>query len=446
MSRRYWIETWGCQMNEHDSGRLAALLESLGHTPAPSALDADIVLLNTCAVREKAEEKVYHYLARLHASLQDRPDVLIGVVGCVAQLAGEGIRRRAPYVDLVLGPRAAARLPARLAEALDGRPVVDTNLSGPGLCSDAAPPRPAAAGKAYITVMEGCDKKCSYCVVPAARGREESRPLPTIMAEAARLAEQGCVEIEFLGQNVNGWRCPETGAGLADLLRAAARIPGIQRIRMTTSHPLHLTPASMRAIAEVPAVCNALHLPVQSGSSRVLRRMRRGYDRELYLAKVAQLRELKPDLALSTDIIVGFPGETEEDFRETLSLAREVQFDQMFSFVYSPRPGTAAAQLADDAAPERKLERLFELQALQRDIQLRIHQSLVGRTLEVLVEGPSRRDGAEWAGRSRCNRVINFAAAAMSAGRIERLEVVAARPNSLRGRLSETPRAAALSA
>jgi tRNA-2-methylthio-N6-dimethylallyladenosine synthase len=265
------------------------------------------------------------------------------------------------------------------------------------------------------------------------------RTLPEVMDEVKRLAADGFAEIEFLGQNVNGWLCPETGAGLGDLLRAAGSVSGIRRIRMTTSHPLHLSSPIMQAIADVPAVCNALHLPVQSGSSRVLRRMRRGYDRSLYLEQAAALRRLRPDFALSTDIIVGFPGETEADFRETISLLEQARFDQVYSFVYSPRPGTRAAEMPDDTPPQRKAERLLEVQQLQRTIQLEIHRARLGRIFEVLVESPSRRSTAEWAGRTTCNRVVNFAAPGARPGDALQVRITAAGPNSLRGEPAPRP-------
>ncbi len=434
MTGSYWIETWGCQMNEHDSEKMAGTLEGLGYRPAASPFDADVVLLNTCAIREKAEDKVYHFLDRLRPHRAARPEMIVGVCGCVAQLVGEGIRKEAPFVDLVLGPRAAGKLPEYLAGAKDARGIVDTTLYQDSiLAGTESVRRQPGRVKAYVTVMEGCNKTCTYCVVPATRGREESRPLEALLTEVRRLAGEGYREIEFLGQNVNAWRCPDTHAKLGDLLRAAGRVDGVRRLRFTTSHPLHLTSDIIAAMAEVPEVSDALHLPVQSGSSRVLQAMKRGYDREKYLAKVNELRKCKPELALSTDVIVGFPGETEAEFQETLSLVREVGFDQMFSFVYSARPNTVASLMRDDVPFERKAERLMELQALQREIQLAGHQHLIGRTFEVLVESRSRRDAEEWAGRTRCNRVVNFPGRGLAAGDFVTVRIVAAGPNSLRG-------------
>jgi len=433
MSRLYWIETWGCQMNEHDSEKLAGTLEGLGYEPAPSLGASDVVLLNTCAIREKAEEKVYNLLGQLAPLKAKRPGMVIGVCGCVAQMTGEGVRERAPLVDLVFGPRAASRLPELLARLKEEKGVVDTTLYQDSLVAGARAVRETQRAKAWVTVMEGCNKTCTYCVVPATRGRESSRLLEDLLSEVRELAAAGFHELEFLGQNVNAYRCPDSKAGLADLLRAAGRVDGVRRLRFTTSHPLHLRSDIIRAMAEVPQVCDHLHLPVQSGSSRVLHAMRRGYDREKYLERVAELRREVPGIALSTDVIVGFPGETEADFLETLSLVREVRFDQMFSFVYSARPGTVAGLLADRTPVELKTERLMELQALQKEIQLESNARLVGRIEEVLVESPSRRAAEEWAGRTTSNRVVNFHAPGARPGEFVRVRITASGANSLRG-------------
>ncbi len=445
MERLYWIETWGCQMNEHDSEKMAGILEGLGYQRSPNVEAADLALLNTCAIREKAEEKVYQALGRLGEAKRQRPEMIVVVAGCVSQLAGQQVRERAPMVDLVIGPRAVSRLPEHLARLEDERGIVDTTLYQDSLMRRSEPVRKMKErGKAWVTVMEGCNKTCSYCVVPATRGREESRQLDDILGEVMALAAEGYVEIEFLGQNVNAYRCPQSGAGLADLLRAAGRVEGIRRLRFTTSHPLHLRQPIIDAMAEVPEVCPALHLPVQSGSTAVLKAMRRGYSREKYLERVEQLRRAVPDIALGTDVIVGFPGESEEDFQQTLSLVREVGFDQMFSFVYSSRPGTVAGMMADSVPHERKVEQLIELQALQREIQFERHQRLVGREVEVLVEGRSRRSEAEWAGRTACNRVVNFPGEEVEAGQMLTVRVTEARPNSLRGELVRADEAAFL--
>ncbi len=441
MSRLYHVLTWGCQMNEHDSEKLAGLLEGLGWSEAPDPENADLVLLNTCAVREKAEEKVHGMLDRLgHLQRTSRPDLLVAFCGCVGQLRGEEIPRRWPFVQLVFGPRNLPDLPAMLAElARDGGPVVRTDLSAnnlrlPGTLARRDPERP----KAWITIMEGCDKSCAYCIVPRTRGREEYRSLDDILAEVRLLAEEGFPEIELLGQNVNAWRDPATGAGFDVLLRRVAEEGrgAVRRIRFATSHPVHLSSAIVRAMAEVPEVCDALHLPVQSGSSRVLRAMRRGYDREGYLRKVGELREAIPGIALSTDVIVGFPGETGEDFEETMTLLETVGFEQVFSFVYSPRPGTPAAEIEDPEPRERKVERLMRLQERQKELQLARNRSLVGRVFEVLVEGKARRDSTEWAGRTTTNRVVNFPGPPdLGPGRFVRVEITDAGPHSLRGRI-----------
>ncbi len=440
MSRLYHVLTWGCQMNSHDSEKLAGLLEGLGWAEAPDPESADLVLLNTCAVREKAEEKVRGMLDRLgHLRRTSRPDLLVGFCGCVGQLRGEEIPRRWPFVRLVFGPRNIPDLPEMLALlAREDGPVVRTDLGAnnlrlPGTFARRDPARP----KAWVTVMEGCDKSCAYCIVPRTRGREESRRLSDILEEIRLLAGEGFPEIELLGQNVNAWRDPETGAGFDELLRRVAQEGRgvVRRIRFATSHPVHLSPAIVRAMAEVPEVCDALHFPVQSGSSRVLRAMRRGYDRETYLRKVAFLRDAIPGIALSTDVIVGFPGESEEDFAATLSLLDEVGFDQVFSFVFSPRPGTAAAEMEDPEPRERKVERLARLQERQKQLQLERNRALVGSTVEVLVEGPARRDAAEWAGRTTTNRVVNFPGnPGIAPGRFVHVEITEAGPHSLRGR------------
>lgn len=442
MSKLYWIETWGCQMNEHDSEKMAGILEGLGYRPAAAVEEADLAMLNTCAIREKAEEKVYQALARLRAAKKAHPEMIVGVAGCVSQMAGEEVRRRAPHVDLVIGPRAVSRLPDLLAKVQNERGVIDTTLYQDSLVRSLADPvrKMKDKGKAWVTVMEGCNKTCAYCIVPTTRGREESRGLENLLSEVRQLAEEGYFEIEFLGQNVNAYRCPETRAGLADLLRATARVDGIIRIRFTTSHPLHLREPIIEAMAEIPEVCESLHLPVQSGSTSILRAMRRGYTREKYLERVDQLRRAIPGISLSTDVIVGFPGEEEEDFEQTLSLVREVGFDQMFSFVYSPRPGTMAAMMRDEVSHELKVARLMRLQAVQREIQFQRNEALRGRTMPVIVEGRSRRDPGEWAGRTRCNRVVNFSDESACAGQRRMVLVTEARPNSLRGEAQVPPR------
>ncbi|UCF69188.1 MAG: tRNA (N6-isopentenyl adenosine(37)-C2)-methylthiotransferase MiaB [Acidobacteriota bacterium] len=436
MIGRYWIETWGCQMNVHDSEKMAGVLEGLGYRLAPERSAADLVLLNTCAIREKAEDRVYTALEQLRPLKLSRPEMIIGVCGCVAQMTGEAVFARAPFVDLVIGPRAVSRLPDLLGRLKDERGLIDTTLYQDSVLQ---PDQPVRRGrtKAYVTIMEGCNKTCTYCVVPGTRGREVSRPLDAVLSEVQQLAHDGFREVEFLGQNVNAYRCPASRAGLGDLLRGSSRVAGVKRLRFTTSHPLHLREPIIRAMAEVPQVCDYLHLPVQSGSSRILARMRRGYDREKYLDRIDEVRSAVAGISLSTDVIVGFPGETERDFEQTLSLVESVRFDQMFSFVYSARPGTPAAELADDVVYGVKVRRLMRLQALQHEIQLERHRELIGREFEVLVEGPSRRDPQEWAGRTTCNRVVNFSAPESGPGQFVRVVITAAGPNSLRARRLE---------
>jgi len=341
---------------------------------------------------------------------------------------------RMPQVDIVMGPRAVSRLPEHLARVQVARGVVDTTLYQDSLLTSTRPVRRMRErGKAYVTVMEGCNKSCSYCIVPTTRGREDSRDFESVLEEVRGLADEGYLEVEFLGQNVNAYRCPKSGRGLAELLRVAGKIPDLRRLRFTTSHPVHLDEEIIAAMAEVPAACDFLHLPVQSGSSRVLKAMRRGYTRESFIEKVARIRERMPTITLSTDMIVGFPGETEEDFEQTLGLMQVVRFEQMFSFVFSPRPGTTAELMPDPLCAEEKVERLMRLQALQRTIQLENNQRMIGETLDVVVESPSRRDASELAGRSTGNRIVNFRAPGAQVGDILTVRICGAGPNSLKG-------------
>jgi len=404
--KRYFIETWGCQMNVHDSEKLAGLLIGLGYERAEGPDDSDLVLLNTCSVREKAAAKVFARLGALRRIKQRRPGMLIGVCGCVAQQEGEAVFRRAPYVDLVMGPRTLARLPEILEEAQrDGRSISlardDEPVAFPsGLAARRTGPR------AYVTVMEGCNKTCTYCIVPFTRGREVYRRAEEIVAEAQALAAGGHVEIELLGQNVNAWRRGQDD--LASLLYMIDRIPGVRRQRFTTSHPGHLRPRIMDAMRDLPTVCKHLHLPVQSGSDRMLAAMNRGYTRAKFLGKIDYLRRAVPGMAFSTDVIVGFPGETEIDFQETLALVREVEFDQIYAFSFSPRPGTAACDLAGSLPEGEKKRRLQELFIIQEEIIGRRNAALVGRRFEVLVDGPTRLDAAVFKGRTTCNRIVHL--------------------------------------
>ncbi len=428
--RRYLVETWGCQMNQHDSEKVAGILSGLGYEPTQDERLADVVLLNTCSVREKAESKVFGRLGELRKLKEARPDVIIGVIGCVAQQEGEAIFRRAPYVDLVMGPRNLTRLGALLDEARrEGRSISLARDDDPIVFPTDTTAR-AAGPRAYVTIMEGCNKSCSFCIVPLTRGREVYRDPQAVLAEVRALPPRGYCEIEFLGQNVNAYHWGDHD--LASLLRMADRVPGVRRLRFTTSHPGHLKQRIMDAIRDVPTVCNHLHLPAQSGSDRVLRAMNRGYTRARYLSRIDYLRNAVAGMAFSTDLIVGFPGETAEDFQATLSLLREVEYDQVYAFAYSRRPGTPAMAL--DAWPddELKRERLQELLAVQESIQTRRNNAWVGRVFEVLVDGQGRVENGLLKGRSRCNRIVHFAGAARR-GDILDVRITRANAHSLIG-------------
>jgi len=438
----YWIATWGCQMNVHDSEKLAGALADQGYVPASGPEEADVVLLNTCSIREKASEKVFSELGRLKPLKEQRPEMVLGVCGCVAQQEGEAIFKRAPYVDLVLGTRATGTLPRLLPDLRAGTAsgACDTEVRDDSIRFpfDRIRREGEATGKAFVTVVEGCNHRCTYCVVPRTRGPEICRGMETVLAEVRSLTARGVVEIEFLGQTVNAYRDGE-GRTLADLLAAAAAVPGVERLRFTTSHPAQMTDRLMDAMRSAsPTVCPYLHLPVQSGSSRVLRSMRRGYDREGYLAKIEGLRRRIPGISLGTDVIVGYPTEREDDFRETLSLLDEVGFDTLYAFAYSTRPSTAALQLGDPITQAEKLDRLARLQEHQRAIQQRRAQRWVGQEVEVLVEGRSKLQASSWTGRTPHGRRVNFAAET-APGRRERVRVVSATAYSLRGALAPPP-------
>jgi tRNA-2-methylthio-N6-dimethylallyladenosine synthase len=436
---RYHIETWGCQMNVHDSEKLAGLLEREGYIRADDEHDADVILLNTCSIREKAAEKVFSELGRLRQVKEDRPGTVLGVCGCVAQQEGEAIYKRAPYVDLVVGPRATDSIGPALTKIRNGDALrlVDTEYRNDSIQFpfDEIRRSGETSSKAFVTIIEGCNHRCTYCIVPTTRGREIYRPMSEVLDEVNTLADKGVIEVEFLGQTVNAYR-DESGNTLAELLIATAEIDAIKRIRFTTSHPAQMTPNIMDAMASAqPKVCSYLHLPVQSGSTEVLRAMRRGYDRETYLSKIAALRERIPEMMFGTDIIVGFPGETEEQFLETLSLLSEVQYDTVYSYTYSPRPGTKSLELEDLLRPAEKNERLQRLLAHQKTIQTARMSRWVGQSVEVLVEGRSKRNADRWTGRTVESRVVNFDGES-AAGRLERVEIVESTPFSLTGRLT----------
>ena len=440
MPGHVYVQTFGCQMNEYDSARMVDVLrESAGLEPTDNPELADVVLLNTCSVREKAQEKVFSHLGVWRELKLRKPELVIGVGGCVASQEGEGILQRAPFVDVVFGPQTLHRLPELIAERRrSARPQVD--ISFPEIEKfDALPPPRAEGATAYVSIMEGCSKYCSFCVVPYTRGEEVSRPFEKVMAEVRGLAAQGVREIYLLGQNVNAYRgeMDEDGgeADLALLIEAVAALPGVGRVRFTTSHPLEFTDRLAEAYARIPQLANFLHLPVQSGSDRVLAAMKRGYTALEFKAKVRKLRAARPDICLSSDFIVGFPGETERDFEATLQLVRDVGIDQSFSFIYSRRPGTPAAALEDDVPAEVKHERLTRLQALLNDNAQNISLAMVGTTQRVLVERPAKKGEGMLAGRTENMRWVNFQAPPSLIGQFADVVITEVMRNSLRGRL-----------
>ncbi len=441
MSRHYYIKTFGCQMNEYDSARMADVLRaSAGLTPTDDPAQADVLLMNTCSVREKAQEKVFSLLGEWRRLKTLRPEVLIGVGGCVASQEGETITARAPFVDLVFGPQTLHRLPEMIAELRrTGRAQVD--VSFPEIEKFDRLPAPRAQGAAaFVSIMEGCSKYCSFCIVPYTRGEELNRPLHSVLAEVRQLAEQGVREVTLLGQNVNAYAgAMDDGAevDLATLIHHVAAISQIERIRFTTSHPVEFDDSLIEAYAHVGKLANHLHLPVQSGSDRVLALMKRGYTALEFKDKVRRLRAVRPDISLSTDLIVGFPGETERDFEATLALVRDANFDQSFSFLYSRRPGTPAAALPDDTPEAVKLERLGRLQGQLEAQAHAISEAMVGTVQRVLVQRPAKKDARELAGRTENNRWINFAGPAELMGRYTEVAVTAALRHSLRGRLCQ---------
>jgi tRNA-2-methylthio-N6-dimethylallyladenosine synthase len=441
MPKKLYIQTFGCQMNVYDSARMAEVLrESHGLELTARAEDADVLLLNTCSIREKAQEKVFSQLGRWRPLKDHRRGVVIGVGGCVASQEGDAIRDRAPYVDLVFGPQTLHRLPEML-EDLDAqrRPQVDVSFLQ--IEKFDCLPSPRADGpSAYVTIMEGCSKYCTYCVVPYTRGEEVSRPFDDLIAEIADLAEQGVREVNLLGQNVNAYRGPMhdgTIADLALLIRYAAAIDGIDRIRFTTSHPVEFTDALIDIFAEVPELVSHLHLPVQSGSDYVLAAMKRGHTALEYKAKIRKLRRARPDISISSDFIVGFPGESDSDFAATLALVEEIGFDASFSFIYSRRPGTPAADYADEVPQSVKQERLAHLQQRLTHQAHVISRRMVGTVQRVLVDGPSRKDPEELSGRTENNRVVNFPGSVDRVGDFADVRITAALPNSLRGEQAE---------
>ena len=440
MPGRVYIKTFGCQMNEYDSSRMLDILRSRhGLTPTSNPADADVLLLNTCSVRDKAQEKVFSHLGRFRELKAQKPGLLIGVGGCVASQEGEELLRRAPFVDLVFGPQTLHRLPDFIDEVRrHGHPVVD--VSFPEIEKFDNLPEPRADGAAaFVSVMEGCSKYCSFCVVPFTRGEEVSRPADSILAEVGHLAGQGVREITLLGQNVNGYHCPLADGepmDLAALIHQVARVEGIDRIRFTTSHPREFNDRLIDAYATVPELANHLHLPVQSGSDRILSLMKRGYTTLEFKQKIRRLREVRPDISVSTDFIVGFPGETDNDFAATMQLIADIGFDQSFSFIYSARPGTPAATLPDPVPETEKLARLSILQARITARAQEISREMVGSVQCVLVERPARKDPQQLAGKTGNNRWVNFDGDPQLVGQFVHLTITEALPNSLRGRLA----------
>ncbi len=451
MTRKLFIKTHGCQMNEYDSEKIADVLRAeQGWESADAPEGADLIVFNTCSIRDKAQHKMRSDLGRLRELKEANPNLLIGVGGCVASQEGAAIIESVPFVDIVFGPQTLHRLPRLIAaRRASGRPQVD--ISFPEIEKfDHLPPPRKSGPCAFVSIMEGCSKYCTYCVVPYTRGEEISRRLDDVLTEVADLADQGVREVTLLGQNVNAYRgsMGEGGdsgatADFALLLELVSEIPGIERIRYTTSHPREFTSRLIDAHARLPKLAEHVHLPVQAGSDRILAAMKRGYTTLEYKAIVRKLRAARPGILIATDIIVGFPGETEEDFEQTMRLVDDVQFDASFSFVYSRRPGTPAADLPDDTPQAVKLERLQRLQSRLGEIEARIGQEMVGRTYDVLVEGPSRRNPGEWSGRCSNHRMVNFPMdpeyAARSLGRMIRVRVTQAFPHTLRGEAIAEP-------
>jgi tRNA-2-methylthio-N6-dimethylallyladenosine synthase len=447
---KLFIRTFGCQMNEYDSSKMADVLrESHGFEPAATPEEADVLLLNTCSIREKAQEKVFSLLGRWRELKQARAGVVIGVGGCVASQEGEAILARAPFVDIVFGPQTLHRLPAMLDEVRgQGRPAVD--ISFPEIEKFDCLPAPRAEGPtAFVSVMEGCSKYCSFCVVPYTRGEEVSRPFDDVIVEVAQLAAQGVREVNLLGQNVNAYRGvmhDGTLADLAALIRFVAAIDGIDRIRFTTSHPVEFTDSLVAAYAEVPELAPFLHLPVQSGSDRILALMKRGHTTLEYRQKIRRVRDARPNISISSDFIIGFPGETTRDFEQTLQLIEDVGFDQSFSFIYSRRPGTPAASLPDETGATEKQRRLALLQQRINQRAAAISAAMVGGIERVLVERPSKKNPRQLAGRTGNMRWVNFDGEAALLGRFADVLITEALPNSLRGRIVDVERTLARSA
>lgn len=454
MTKKLHIKTWGCQMNEYDSSKMADLLGSThGLELTDNAEDADVLLLNTCSIREKAQEKVFHQLGRWKMLKEAKPDLIIGVGGCVASQEGEHIRERASFVDIIFGPQTLHRLPEMIEHARGSHsPVVD--VSFPEIEKFDRLPEPRAEGAtAFVSIMEGCNKYCTYCVVPYTRGAEVSRPCDDVLFEIAQLAAQGVREVNLLGQNVNAYRGATFDGGIctfAELLRLVAAIDGIDRIRFTTSHPIEFSDDIIAVYEDTPELVSFLHLPVQSGSDRILNLMKRTHTALEYKAIIRKLRKARPDIQISSDFIVGFPGETQQDFEQTMQLIADVDFDMSYSFIFSARPGTPAADMVDDVPEEEKKQRLYILQERISQQAMRYSRRMQGTVQRILVEGTSRKNVMELSGRTENNRVVNFAGQPEMIGRFVDVEITEVLPNSLRGvvvrseeemglRISESP-------
>ena len=438
----YYIHTFGCQMNVHDSEYLAGILETLGYQAAACEEEADIIFLNTCSVREKADQKLFTKLGRVRLMKRANPNLIVGVSGCIAQREGERLFDRAPHTDIVLGTRAISRLPVLLEELRQKRDSGGGGVSFLELTDDLPGSAVFVRGSkavAYVTIMEGCDNFCSYCIVPLVRGREISRPAESILEEVRQLAEKGYVEVQLLGQNVNSYRDENAGFDFAALLDEVARVGGISRLRFITSHPKDFDESIAAVMAQHDNICSAIHLPPQSGSDRILKAMSRKYTRKEYLNKVEVLKDYLKNVSISGDFICGFPGESEEDFKLSLDLAGEVGFSQLFTFIYSPRPGTKAESLDDDVSRGVKVDRLQHLQELQLRIQRKKHERLVGTIEPVLIEGESARGGGQLCGRTEGNLVVNLTAPRELIGKIVSVEIGEAGGYSLGGRIAGSP-------
>ena len=439
--KKLFVETHGCQMNEYDSARMRDLLgESHDMIETDSADEADVILLNTCSIREKAQEKVFHQLGRWKKLKDNNPDLVIGVGGCVASQEGEGIAKRAPFVDLIFGPQTLHRLPEMIQQHSKDDSATVVDISFPEIEKFDRLPEPEADGvSAFVSVMEGCSKYCTFCVVPYTRGEEVSRPVEDVLAEIVHLASQGVREVNLLGQNVNGYRASLPDGSVArfsDLIPLVGQIEGIDRIRYTTSHPVEFTDDLIAVYGEVPELVNHLHLPVQSGSDRILALMKRGHMALEYKSKIRALRRIRPDISISSDFIIGFPGETEADFEATMKLIDEIGFDTSFSFIYSARPGTPAADIPDHVPEDVKKTRLHRLQSAIQQNARRISLEMIGTEQQVLVSGYSRKDPGQLQGRTENNRVVNFRCCDDSLiGQFARVKIIEALPNSLRGEL-----------